>query len=585
MTSLFRDTDPPGWLRWALRLLALGIGALHTVVAIKSQSMNEDGIAYLDLGQAWWSGDWDAIINITWSPLYAWIVGGVIELTQPSVWWEFPVVQITNFFIYALALLSFEFFWRQLTRSYFAPHAGEGEAARFPPAVWLAIGYSLFIWISLNLIAVWAVTPDMCVAALLYLAAGYLLKAAEPDAPRSAGWLLGLALGFAYLAKSALFPLGIVGIALTALIAGNADRRWARVGRALAGFLIVAAPMVAAMSISVGHPSFGDVGRFTYLKHVNGMAWPQWQLTEGLEGAPVHPPQQIHEDPAAWEFATPIRGTYALAYDPAWWTQGLKPTVALRPQLQAIVDNEVYYFDLFLRQQGGFLAVLALLGVLASPQWRRAPRLDAPMALSLWALAAFGLYALVYAESRYVAPSVLLLWAGPLAHIRLPAGEWPRRALAAGGSLLALFVWLNIAALNLEGFGGLIGYASQRHGEQATNLTTRKLGDSGSRADHPAIAEALRTEFGLEPGAPVAFIGYSYSAYWARLGRYRIIAEVRPEEFERFWSAEQGVREEVLMAFAAAGAVAVVSEPPGAEVAIDGWDEFAGTGYLVMRLR
>ncbi len=250
----------------------------------------------------------------------------------------------------------------------------------------------------------------------------------------------------------------------------------------------MAAPVVALTSNSVGHPSFGEVGRFTYMKHVNGLAWPEWQQATELKGAPVHPPRQIHADPAAWEFATPIRGTYPLAYDPAWWTQGLEPTIALRPQLQAIVDNKVYYFDLFVRQQGGFLAVVALLCVLAWPGWRREARLDAPLALTAWALAALGLYALVYAESRYVAPFVLLLWAGLLAQIRLPAGEWQQRTLGAGGVLMALFVWVNIAALNLEGLGGMLGYASQRHGEQATSLTTRKLGDGG-RADHPAIAK------------------------------------------------------------------------------------------------
>ncbi len=104
MSSLFRDADPPRSLRWALRLLALGIGAVHTAVAIRSQSMNEDGIGYLDLGEAWWRADWDAVINITWSPLYAWIVGGVVHFTQPAIRWEFPVVQLANFAIYALAL-------------------------------------------------------------------------------------------------------------------------------------------------------------------------------------------------------------------------------------------------------------------------------------------------------------------------------------------------------------------------------------------------------------------------------------------------------------------------------------------------
>jgi hypothetical protein len=585
MTFLFRDAVPPKWLPWAFRLLALSIGALHTLIAIRSQSMNEDGIGYLDLGEAWLAGDWDAAINITWSPLYAWIVGAAVELSDPSAWWEFPVVQMTNFLIYAAALVNFEYFWRQLTRNYLARDAGQGDAVLFAPAVWWAIGYSLFIWVSLNLIAVWAVTPDMCVAALLYLAGGLVLKIAEPDARGTTALLLGLVLGLAYLAKSAMFPLAIVCLALVALLPGTARLRWSRLGRATAGFLILAAPLVAAMSIAVGHPSFGDVGRFAYLKHVNGMSWPQWQAAEGLAGAPVHPPRQIHAEPAAWEFATPIRGTYPLAYDPAWWTQGLKPTVALRPQLQAIVDNKVYYFELFLRQQGGFLAVLALLGVLSWPRQVRGPPLAAPLALVVWALAALGLYALVYAESRYVAPFVLLLWAGLLTLVRLPAGEWPQRVINIGGVLMAASIWINIAALNLEGLGGMLGYASQRHGEVVTSTVTRDLSDGADKARHPAIAEALRTEIGLERGTQVAFIGYSYSAYWARLARLRIIAEVRPEEFEEFWAASAAVRGEVLAAFAAAGAEVVLSEPPPADVPTNGWDSVAGTGYLIRRLR
>ena len=150
---------------------------------------------------------------------------------------------------------------------------------------------------------------------------------------------------------------------------------------------------------------------------------------------------------------------------------------------------------------------------------------------------------------------------------------------------MAVFIWANIAAFNLEGLGGLLGYSSLRHGPVATSLTTRALGDDGDRADHPAIADALRTDFRLEPGAQVAFIGYSYSAYWARLARLRIIAELRPEEFEQFWSASAAARDEVLAAFAEAGAEAMLSEPPGAHVATGGWDEVADTGYLVRRFR
>ena len=151
-TESFLPT-PPRWLTWGLRLVALGLGALHTLIAVRSQSMNEDGIGYLDFGDAWWQGHWDAVVNTTWSPLYAWIVGGVVNLTHPSVWWEFPAVQLTNFVLYALTLVCFEYFWRQLSVAYYADQPGQGPLVRIPPGPWAAIGYSLFIYASLTLIA------------------------------------------------------------------------------------------------------------------------------------------------------------------------------------------------------------------------------------------------------------------------------------------------------------------------------------------------------------------------------------------------------------------------------------------------
>ena len=583
MRSLFDDSDPPRWLRWSLRLLALGIGALHTLVAMRSQSMNEDGIAYLDLGQAWLQHDWDAVINSTWGPLYAWLIGGAVELADPSPQSEFPLVQAVNFLIFCAALVTFEFFWSQLTRAYRAGDADRDEAARFPPSIWLAVGYSLFTWVSLNLIAVWAVTPDMCVAALYFIASGLFLKILH-DGDRAPALFMGLALALAYLAKPATFPIALALLALAALVPARAGRRMRLAGVALSGFLIIAAPTVVAASVIAGHPTFGDAGRFAYLKHVDGLHWPQWQETEELAGTPRHAPRRVYADPSAWEFATPIRGTYPLGYDPAWWTQGIDRTIALRPQLQAIVDNAVYYFDLFLRQQAGVVALVALLGALAWPQMRRTIRFDPALALSAWSMFALVYYGLVYAESRYVAPFVLLLWAGVLAHIRLPAGEWQRRMLGAGGVLLALFFWVNIAALNLEGLGKLIGYASQRHGQQPATTTMTQTFETGAVADHPAIAQALRTRYGLEANTPVAFVGYSYYAYWARLARLRIIAEVRPEEFERFWTADGAVRDAVLAEFTASGARVVVSEPVGADLA-RGWDRLGETGYIARRLR
>jgi hypothetical protein len=189
-------------IRNALRILALGLGAVHTTVAILKQSINEDGIGYLDIGDAIMRGDWEMAVNGIWSPLYAAFLGLTLELSDPGIRWEFPAAQITNFIIYGIALLCFEYFWKQLSGRYHQQLKLQPEFAGFDPTAFMVLGYSLFIWSSLNLIEIWAVTPDMLVAALVYLAAGLLIRLSSTPASTSAALLLGITLGVGYLAKA-----------------------------------------------------------------------------------------------------------------------------------------------------------------------------------------------------------------------------------------------------------------------------------------------------------------------------------------------------------------------------------------------
>src|SRR6186713_2547276 len=71
-----------------LRTLAVGLGVIHIFAAITSQSMNADGISYLDIGDAYFRADWVNAINPVWSPLYSWILGFVNFVIQPSIQWE-----------------------------------------------------------------------------------------------------------------------------------------------------------------------------------------------------------------------------------------------------------------------------------------------------------------------------------------------------------------------------------------------------------------------------------------------------------------------------------------------------------------
>jgi len=566
------------WLRTLLRIVALSLGAAHTVVAIMQQSMNEDGIDYLDMGDAWLRGDWDMAVNGIWSPLYSWILGAMVHLFQPSIAWEFPAVQITNFFVYAIALFCFEYFWRELTiiRGIGVPNVQ--DRVDFHPAAWMALGYSLFIWCSLNLVEIWAVNPDMCVAAIVYVAAGCFIRIGrDPGSLRSALGL-GLILGLGYLAKAAMMPLALV---LVLLCAGLPNERIGRLKTAfvaLVGFLLIAGPFMAALSMKYGSLTFSEVSRFAYLKHVNEMPYPNFHpVLDCLDGVPEHPPRKIFDDPPVYEFAEPVGGTYAMSYDPGYWTEGLNPRVELPRQARAVATQGMVYFDLFFRLQGGFLATVLLL--LLMSQWGGAPpaRRGLGLLLTVWATAALGLYSLVYVTARYIAPFVLLLWAGLLTMVRFGEGPHHRRLANASGLALILFVWINIAALNLEGLAAIGGFSPLSE----SGAVPGQFSD-GHRADHPAIAEAI-LEDGLETGDHVGFIGYSFSAYWARLARLRIVAEIHPEDMAGFWEAGPEKQQEILQAFASAGLAAVVSEPAPPGWSSPGWEEVGRTGYLIYR--
>jgi hypothetical protein len=72
------------------------------------------------------------------------------------------------------------------------------------------------------------------------------------------------------------------------------------------------------------------------------------------------------------------------------------------------------------------------------------------------------------------------------------------------------------------------------------------------------VAEALH-EAGLEPGSEVGFIGNAHTAYWARLGRLRIIADITRKYVGEDCSVDDDRNTIALDAFRRAGAQAVVT--------------------------
>ncbi len=558
------------YLKVGAWLLAIVLGLIQ-VDAYRFTLSSDDPISYLDIGDAYLRGDWNAALNSYWSPLYSWIVGLAMTLLKPSMYWEFPVLKLVNFTIYLFALASFEFFLTQLVRYYERKLSEQDPNAFFsvPGWVWVALGYTLFVWSSLNWTTLRSDTPDLLTAALVYIAAGMLLRLYTAAYSWLHFTLLGTVLGFAYLAKAVMFPVSFAFLAVALFSAGTWRRGLPRTLVALLAFAIVSLPFVFALSTAKGRITFGDVGPINYVLFVNPnrnlINDHHWQGENPKFGTPKHPVRKIFDAPPAYEFATPVPGTYPPWYDPSYWLDGLVLRFSLDRQIRASATNIQFYNDVFLGKLiFGYFVLLFAAGVL-KPSLKE---LIASWRLLVPAAAGLGIYCIGTTlfslpwqpPTRYVAPFIVLAFAGAFSSLRLADSQASRR-LVVGMTIATLFVVGSQLAFN----------AVQ---ESSMRRTAPHL--------HWEIAEGLK-QLNVQSGQKVAILGLDLGGIgWARLARLQIIAEI--PNVDTFWSSDVAARKEVLKRVQKTGAKAIVKEPgtrtPDSAIA-EGWRQIGNTGSYV----
>jgi len=544
--------------------MTIGLGGLHTYAAVRSQSMNADGISYLDIGDAYFRADWANAINAVWSPLYSWILGFANFVFKPSMEWEFPAVHIINFIIYLGAFASFEFMWANVRLD-----ETNGKSHRIPDWLWWTLGYLLFIWTSLSLIQIWSVTPDMLMAALVFLAAGIISKIRAGEENYRLFLSLGLILGLGYLSKTFMFSVALVFLGLAWFVQ---KRKRASLFKALLAtgvFLFVSMPFIALISEAKGKFTIGEAGTITYLRYVNGMPFPHWQ-GNSLEGiVPDHPSRIIHKSPDIYEFGEPIGGTYPISTDPSYWYEGIEPRFDFRSLLTRMFASSLVYLELFFQRQGVFVA--CMMAMYAMGQWKKY-RFDEILrrwALSIPAIISFILYGMVLVQSRYVGVFVLLFWVDILSNIRLSNTANNKIWLNSLSVIASIGLLVNILMFNLDGFNRL-----------NPSLEAVSFDQVAPPARPLAVAQALM-ELGVEPGDKVGVIGYAYDSFWARLARVKIVAEMLEADAEHLWRGDDALQREVLQSFASADANAVIAEHVPEYAQLSDWDRVGNSNYFI----
>ncbi len=120
---------------------------------------------------------------------------------------------------------------------------------------------------------IWAprmVTPDLCVATCIYLDAGILLRLLRQSSLWLNFFLLGLEVGFGYLAKAILFPMAFVFIAVALVAIGAWKKAILPLAMTFLIFCAISAPLViGSVSERLGKPSYSEAGNLNYAWHVN----------------------------------------------------------------------------------------------------------------------------------------------------------------------------------------------------------------------------------------------------------------------------------------------------------------------------
>jgi hypothetical protein len=526
-----------------------------------------DTVSYVDMARGIARWDLQYAINGQWNPLYPAVLAVFIGPFQSDSLLEFSIIRGVNFLIFATTIALFHVFITRFFDFYYQRAGAAPESlSLYSRSQFSIVAYVLLAWGCFGLTIVSRINPDLCVAAMTFAATAVLLSFKEGHVSRVRFVLFGAVLGIGYLFKTIFFPLAFLFL----VAAASESRVWAvkwRLFLSLLIFLLIASPLITALSIKYGHLTYGEAYKTAYRADVLSMPWVHWQGGPPGLGNPEHPTRKILENPDVYEFASPITATYSPWYDPPYWNAG------------AILRLDVWkYGRNFMRNLKQITVILwfvipvALVFVIA----RRYYSIDITSILyfrSLWlvGIGNLAIYAASTVEARYLSGCLPLLAILSLAAIRFRTTNFARIVGTATAILLVLGVAVEI-------------------GPRLAKATTVLVATRGDvRNDAWLVAKEFK-HLGVKSGSPVAAIDRQDRSHWspaligdwALLSRVRVVSEVfqlDPNDGMQFWQVSPERQAKALDALRGTGARVAIATGVPASANTTGWVRIQSSDY------
>ena len=556
-----RDDDAGRGQRSLPALVWVALGAVVGLIDFwgSRYNLNPDGISYVEMASHAVVRGPAGLINGYWSPGYPALIAPVLWLVPCGWVTVIPALHVVNLLILFLAMAMFVGLLRVRSRT---PDANSTPPGAGLSRYTLAFGIAAFAVIAVQCIGLGLLTPDLGVMLVVLVTVRLCLQLERSTGSWRTAVGLGLVLGLGYWMKAILLPLNALLLLALFVLPPRTDRARAKVLVAAIVFVLAALPLITLVSAKVGHMSMGEVGRLNYAWEVDGVTpFVGWVGdSANAFGTPVHPPRVLQAAPQTLEFATPIRATYPLWFDPSYWYAGLRPRIEFAGQWR-VLKQGLHDLASLLQVEWAVVAGLFALWLASARRPGATDRSNVPVVIVLWSIAAALVYALVHVEPRYLAgffaTGVVAAWSGL-------ARRTPRPAMRVVLPAVMVALLVSLVRDLRQNTGGF----------QPTY-----------RPDYLVEAEQLH-RIGVARGDHVAMVGDAFEAYAAFGAETPITAQVM--DSTGFWQLTPVARSELQRKLAATGVRALLANNVSSEMGAEGWRIFSRSdssnlGVLILR--